>query len=103
MTDDQPPSIAESEWIDTDAPAEGQIVQVRAHDGRGFYVLPFIIIFHDDEWWNARTEERLDCFVAAWRPLNGLPHTRHDPQPLEPTSAKVASIPIEDLNAENDE
>jgi hypothetical protein len=103
MTDDQPSSIAESEWIDTDAPAEGQIVQVRAQDGSGFYVLPFIIIFHDDEWWNARTEERLDCFVAAWRPLNGLPHTRHDPQPFEPTSAKPASIPIEDLNAENDE
>ncbi len=103
MTDDQPPSIAESEWIDTDAPAEGQIVQVRAQDGHGFYVLPFIIIFHDDEWWNARTEERLDCFVAAWRPLNGLPHTRHDPQPLEPAAANPASIPIEDLNAENDE
>ena len=28
---------------------------------------------------------------------------RHDPQPLEPAGAKAASIPIEDLNAENDE
>ena len=102
MTDDQP-SITESDWIDTDAPAEGQIVQVRAKDYRGFYVLPFAVIFHDDEWWNARTEERLSCYIAGWRPMNGLPHTRHDPQPLEPTSARPATIPLEDSSAENDE
>jgi hypothetical protein len=54
MTDAQP-SIDEADWIDTDAPAEGQLVQVRAQDGHGFYVLPFVVIFRDDEWWNART------------------------------------------------
>jgi hypothetical protein len=72
MTDDQP-SIIEPNWIDSDAPAEGQLVQVRAQDRRGFYVLPFAVIFRDDEWWNARTEEPLDCFVAAWRSLSALP------------------------------
>ena len=102
MTDDQP-SITESDWIDTDAPAEGQIVQVRSKNHHGFYIVPFPVEFRDDEWWNMHTGQKLDCFVAAWRPLNGLPHMRHDPQPLEPASAKPGSIPIEDLNAENDE
>ena len=103
MTDDQP-SI-DSDWIDTaaHAPVEGQIVQVRSKNHHGFYIVPFPVEFRDDEWWNMHTGQKLDCFVAAWRPLNGLPHMRHDPQPLEPTSAKAASIPIEDLNAENDE
>jgi hypothetical protein len=71
MTDTQP-SI-DSDWIDTDAPAEGQIVQVRAQNGLGFYVLPFAVVFHDDEWWNAWTGEPLDCYVAGWKPMNGLP------------------------------
>jgi hypothetical protein len=71
MTDAQP-SIDEAGWNDTDAPAEGQLVQVRAKDGHGFYVLPFVVIFRDDKWWNARTEEPLDCYVAAWRQMNGL-------------------------------
>jgi hypothetical protein len=103
MTDEQP--LNDSDWIDTaaHAPVDGQIVQVRAKDYRGFYIIPFAVVFHDDELWNARTEERLSCCIAGWRPMNGLPHTRHDPQPLEPTSAKPAYIPLEDLNAENDE
>jgi hypothetical protein len=28
-------------------------------------VLPFVVIFRDDEWWNARTEEPLKCYFAA--------------------------------------
>jgi hypothetical protein len=28
---------------------------------------------------------------------------RHDPQPLEAAGARVATIPLEDLNDENDE
>ena len=71
MTDAQP-SIDEADWNDTDAPAKGQLVQVRAQDGHGFYVLPFVVIFRDDEWWNARTEELLDCYISAWRPMDGL-------------------------------
>ena len=102
MTDAQP-SIDEAGWNDTDAPAEGQLVQVRAQDGHGFYVLPFAVEYRDDGRFNPETGEELDCFVAAWRPMNGLPHTHHDPQPLEPASPKPASIPIEDLNAESDD
>ncbi|MGC1862630.1 MAG: hypothetical protein WA733_16325 [Methylocystis sp.] len=69
MTDNQP-SI-DSNWIDTDAPAEGQIVQVRSKNHHGFYIVPFPVEFRDDEWWNVHTGQKLDCFVAAWRPLNG--------------------------------
>ncbi len=72
MMDDQP-SIDEAGWNDTDAPAEGQLVQVRAKDGHGFYALPFAVEFRDDGWFNPETGEELDCFVAAWRPLNGSP------------------------------
>ncbi len=71
MTDAQP-SIGEADWIDTEAPAKGQLVQVRAQDGHGFYVPPFVVIFRDDEWWNAPTEEPLDCYIAAWRPMSSL-------------------------------
>jgi DUF1365 family protein len=71
MTDVQP-SIVEADWNVTDAPAEGQLVQVRARDDRGFYVLPFVVILHDDEWRNAGTEETLDCYVSAWRPMDVL-------------------------------
>jgi hypothetical protein len=70
MTDTQP-SNDDAEWIDTDSPSEGQLVQVRAQDDHGFYVVPFVVIFRDDDWWNTQTEEPLDCYVAAWRPLNG--------------------------------
>jgi hypothetical protein len=72
MTDGQP-SYDEADWNDTDAPAEGQLVEVRAQDGRGFYVLPFAVEFRDDGWFNPETGEELDCFVAAWRPLKGSP------------------------------
>ncbi len=70
MTDTQP-SIEEADWINADSPPEGQLVQVRAQDDHGFYILPFVVVFRDDDWWNARTEERLECYIAAWRPLNG--------------------------------
>ena len=72
MTDAQP-SIDEAGWNDIDSPADGQLVQVRAEDGHGFYVLPFAVKFRDDGWFNPETGEELDCFVAAWRPLNGSP------------------------------
>ena len=66
------PSIDEADW-NTDAPAEGQFLQVRAQDGHGFYALPFAVEFRDDKWFNPETSEELDCFVAAWRPLKGSP------------------------------
>jgi hypothetical protein len=102
MTNAQP-SIDKADWNDTDAPAEGPLVQVRAQDGHGFYVLPFAVEFRDDRWFNPETGEELDCFIAAWRPLKGSPADAHDPQRLKPAGATAASIPLEDLNAENDE
>jgi hypothetical protein len=72
MTNAQP-SIDEANWNDTGAPSEGQLVQVRAQDGRGFYVLPFAVEFRDDGWFNRETGEQLDCFVAAWMLLRGSP------------------------------
>jgi hypothetical protein len=72
MTDEQQ-SIDESDWNDTDAPIEGQLVQVRSKNHRGFYTVPFPVEFRDDEWWNVQTGQKLDCCIAAWRPLSGLP------------------------------
>ena len=71
MTNIQP-DILEIAWIDTRAPVEGQIVHVRVRDTRGFYVLPFPVEFRDDDWWNARTGEELDCFIAGWAPWDYL-------------------------------
>jgi hypothetical protein len=100
MTDDQP-SI-DSDWIDTDAPAEGQIVQVRSKNHHGFYIVPFPVEFRDGEWWNVLTGQKLDCFVAAWRPLNGLPDAPRPQRHDRGAGARVATIPLEDLSAEND-
>jgi hypothetical protein len=41
-------------------------------DTRGFYILPFPVEFRDDDWWNARTGEELDCFIAGWTPWDDL-------------------------------
>jgi hypothetical protein len=54
-----PPSVAAQ---------EGAIVYVLAVDNRGQYVIPFPVVFRDDSWWNARTGEKLDTFIAGWRP-----------------------------------
>jgi hypothetical protein len=70
MENDQP-TIVEDEWIDTKAPAEGQKVYVRAQDLRGFYVIPFMVEFRNDGWFNPETGEELDCFIAGWKPLGG--------------------------------
>ena len=67
MRDAQP--FDEADWNDTDAPAEGQLVEVRAQDRQGCYTIPFPVEFRDDGWFNATTGEELDCFVAAWRPF----------------------------------
>jgi hypothetical protein len=48
--------------------AKQTIVYVLAADNRGQYVIPFPVVFRDDSWWNARTGEELDAFVAGWRP-----------------------------------
>jgi hypothetical protein len=45
------------------------MVQVRAQDHRGIYVIPFAVQFRDDGWFNSETGEALGCFVAGWRPL----------------------------------
>ena len=59
-----------SEWNSTTAPEEGAIVYVLAADGRGQYEIPFPVVFRDDSWWNARTGEELDAFIAGWRPAD---------------------------------
>jgi len=33
----------------------------------GQYEIPFPVVFRDDSWWNLRTGEELDTFVAGWR------------------------------------
>jgi hypothetical protein len=58
------------EWNSTTTPDEGAIVYVLAVDDRGQYAIPFKVVFRDDRWWNARTGEELDAFVAGWRPAD---------------------------------
>ena len=48
-------------------PEDGQIVDVVAEDRRGRYALPFPVLYYNDEWHNAQSGERLECFVAGWR------------------------------------
>ena len=62
--------MPETEWNSTTAPEEGAIVYVLAADGRGQYEIPFPVVFRDDSWWNARTGEELDAFIAGWRPAD---------------------------------
>ena len=68
MTNGQSP-IEKNDWIDTEAPDVRQLVQVRAQDHRGIYVIPFVVQFRDDGWFNPETGEALGCFIAGWRPL----------------------------------
>ena len=74
MIDNQP-SITESDWIDTNSPAEGQQVQARAKDHRGFYLIPFAVEFRNGGWVNSQSGQELDCFISGWRPWDGAVHT----------------------------
>ncbi|MGO9235090.1 MAG: hypothetical protein ACLP4V_13860 [Methylocella sp.] len=64
--------MSEPEWNSTTTPEEGTIVYVLAVDNIGQYEIPFPVVFRDDSWWNARTGEELDTFVAGWRPAGNV-------------------------------
>jgi len=51
---------------------EGAIVYVLAADDTGQYEIPFPVVFRDDSWWNARTGQELDTFIAGWRPADDV-------------------------------
>jgi hypothetical protein len=53
-------------------PEEGEIVYVLAADNIGQYEIPFPVVFRDDSWWNLRTGEELDAFIAGWRPSDNV-------------------------------
>lgn len=61
--------MPETKWNSTRAPEEGAIVYALAADDLGQYAIPFPVIFRDDRWWNARTGQELDAFIAGWRPV----------------------------------
>jgi hypothetical protein len=48
-------------------PEDGQIVDVVAEDRRGRYALPFPVLYCNDEWMNAQSGERLECYICGWR------------------------------------
>lgn len=54
-------------WRNDDAPADGAVVTVCGEDHRGLYTIPFAVRFQNDDWFNATTGERLDCYVAGWK------------------------------------
>ena len=62
--------MPEAEWNSTTTPEVGSTVYVLAADNIGQYVIPFPVVFRDDSWWNARTGEELDAFIAGWRPAD---------------------------------
>jgi len=64
--------MSEPEWNSTTTPEEGTIVYVLVVDNIGQYEIPFPVVFRDDSWWNARTGEELDTFVAGWRPAGNV-------------------------------
>jgi hypothetical protein len=62
--------MAAIRWIVAGAlPEDGDVIYVLAEDNCGQYDLPFPVVFRDDCWWNAQTAQKLDAYVAAWRPL----------------------------------
>jgi hypothetical protein len=64
--------MPETEWNSTTTPEEGATVYVLALDNIGQYVIPFPVVFRDDSWWNARTGEELDTFIAGWHPAGNV-------------------------------
>jgi hypothetical protein len=64
--------MAETEWNSTTAPEEGAVIYVLARDNVGQYVIPFPVVFRDDNWWNPHTGEELDAFIAGWRPADNV-------------------------------
>ena len=61
--------MPDTKWNSETLPENDAIVHVLAADKRGHYELPFLVVFKDDRWWNARTEEELAAHIAGWRPL----------------------------------
>ena len=64
--------MPETEWNRPTTSEEGAIVFVLAVDDWGQYVIPFPVVFRDDSWWNARTREEVDAFIAGWRPADNV-------------------------------
>ena len=50
-----------TEWNSTTTPEEGAIVYVLAADNRGQYAIPFPVVFRDDSWWNAQSNDDAQC------------------------------------------
>jgi len=41
--------------------AEGELFEVLCEDNRGTYALPFLCKWHNNDWWNARSMQRIDA------------------------------------------
>lgn len=57
----------EDGWRNDDTPPEGSIVDVVGQDNRGFYMIPFAVLFQNDSWFNAQTGQEIAAYVAGWR------------------------------------
>ncbi len=55
-------------WNSSEAPANNEQVEVYSSDHRGFYVIPFPVVFCNDCWLNAATGEELVVYIEGWRP-----------------------------------
>jgi hypothetical protein len=56
-----------SEFDSGEAPADGAPREILCEDHVGTYAPPFLAVFKDDRWHNARTMQALDVTVVGWR------------------------------------
>ena len=56
-----------AEFDSGEAPADGAPREILCEDHVGTYTPPFLAVFKDARWCNARTMEPLDAAVIGWR------------------------------------
>ncbi len=62
----------QTEWNSTTTPEDGEIVYLLASDKRGRYLIPFLVVFQVDSWWNIRAGEKLETFIVGWRRIDDV-------------------------------
>ena len=70
-----------AEFDSGEAPTDGEPREILCEDHVGTYAPPFLAVFTDSCWRNARTLEPLDATVVGWRTPRPYQPTRTPPLP----------------------